>query len=52
MKLLTKFKIDLIVWKWDKEVTEHYIIIEFKIDLIVWKLRHKESIVLSQTCLK
>ena len=31
------FKIDLIVWKWDKEVTEHYIIIEFKIDLIVWK---------------
>ena len=35
--ITTVFKIDLIVWKWDKEVTEHYIIIEFKIDLIVWK---------------
>ena len=31
------FKIDLIVWKQQIKVQEHYLKYKFKIDLIVWK---------------
>ena len=31
------FKIDLIVWKYDKQLTHLFWCVGFKIDLIVWK---------------
>ena len=32
-----QFKIDLIVWKWDKFFRKIFMCNKFKIDLIVWK---------------
>ena len=41
LKIATLFKIDLIVWKSNEDLSEYQVEKSFKIDLIVWKFDEK-----------
>ena len=47
-----KFKIDLIVWKFDEKNINKCITIRFKIDLIVWKYKYSYLMNRIAYCLK